>query len=132
MEWIQSLVAKASLTVEEEELATKSMPLILSADYQQSKLIPYCGSSAQPGSTYYFQKVSHNVLRLVDHRDGQQHITLFDKRIGPKNTDHTISIIQGYIDKITELHPWIRRVLLFLDNAAVLTKIVTCLAGEWN
>lgn len=59
---------------------------------------------------------------LVDHRDGQQHITLFDERIGPKNTDHTISIIQGYIDKVTELHPWIRRVLLFLDNAANTNK----------
>ena len=121
---IQSLVAKASLTAEEEELATKkhAFTLILSADYQQSKLIPYWGSSAQPGSTYYLQKVSHDVFGLVDHRDGQQHITLFDERIGAKNTDHTISIIQGYIDKITELHPWIRRLLLFLDNAASTNK----------
>ena len=123
---VQSLVAKASLTAEEEEeLATKkhAFTLILRcADYQQSKLIPYWGNSAQPGSTYYLQKVSHDVFGLVDHRDGQQHITLFDERIGPKNTDHTISIIQGYIDKITKLHPWIRRVLLFLDNAASTNK----------
>ena len=107
-----------------EELASKkhTFTLIISVDYQQSKLIPYWGSSAQPGSTYYLQKVSHDVFGLVDHRDGQQHTTLFDERIGPKNTDHTISIIQSYIDKVTALHPWIRRVLLFLDNAANTNK----------
>ena len=122
---IEALTAKTSLSAEEEEeLATKKhvFTLILSADYQQSKLIPYWGRSAQPGSTYYLQKASHDVFGLVDHRDGQQHITLFDERIGPKNTDHTISIIQGYINKVTELHPWIRRVLLFLDNAASTNK----------
>jgi len=66
--------------------------------------------------------VSNDVFGLVDHRDGQQHITLFDKRIGPKNTDHTISITQGYIDKVTLLYPWIRKVLLFMDNAANTNK----------
>ena len=47
-------MAKTSLsTEEEEELATKqhAFTLVLSADYQQSKLIPYWGVSAQPGST---------------------------------------------------------------------------------
>lgn len=118
-------MAKTSLsTEEEEELASKKhvFTLVLSADYQQSKLIPYRGSSAQPGSTYYLQKVSHDVYGLVDHKDGQQHITLFNERIGPKNTDHTISITQSYIEEVVTLHPWIRRILLFLDNAASTNK----------
>ena len=122
---IESLVAKTTLSTEEnKELASKKhvFTLIISVDYQQSKLTPYWGSSAQPGSTYYLQKVSHDVFGLIDHRAGEKHITLFDERIGPKNTDHTISILQGYIKKITELHPWLRRVLIFLDNAASTNK----------
>ena len=44
------------------------------------------------------------------------------KGLGLKNTDHSISIIQSYMDKVTALHPWIQRVLLFLDNAANTNK----------
>ena len=100
---------------EEEELASKRhvFTLTIGADYQQSKLIPYWGKTAQPGSTYYLQKASH---------DGQQHITLFDERIGPKNTDHTISILHSYLKRVTEQHSWIKRALIFLDNAASTNK----------
>ena len=31
--------------------------LVLCADYQQLKLIPYWGASSQPGVTYYLQKM---------------------------------------------------------------------------
>ena len=31
--------------------------LVLSADYQMQKLVPYWGFSPQPGSTYYLQKL---------------------------------------------------------------------------
>lgn len=54
MEEDDLLMAKTSLsTEEEEEIATKqhAFTLVLYADYQQSKLIPYWGASAQPGST---------------------------------------------------------------------------------
>ena len=37
-------------------------------------------------------------------------------------TDHTISIVEGYINKVIERHQWIRKVLLFLDNAASTNK----------
>ena len=43
------------------------------------------GCLAQPGSTYYLQKVSHDVFGVVDHHDNQQYITLsmrgLDQRI---------------------------------------------------
>ena len=122
---IEALMKKTVLSAAEEELLDSkkhAFTLILSADYQQSKLIPYWGNSAQPGSTYYLQKVSHDVFGLVDHRGDRQHITLFDERIRPKNTDHTISIMLTYIRKVTETHPWIRKALVFLDNAANTNK----------
>ena len=122
---IERLLAKSSLSTEEEEelaLMKRTFTLVISADYQQFKLIPYWGSSAQPGSTYYLQKVSHDVFGLVDHRTGINYITLFDERIGPKNTDHTISILQGHICNITELYLWISRILILLDNAANTNK----------
>lgn len=109
---------------QEAELTVKKnlFTLVLSADYQQAKLIPYWGFSAQPASTYYYQKVSHDVFGIIDHRDDQRHIVLFDERIGPKNTDHTVSYLEKKISEATVQHPWIRRVLVFLDNASSTNK----------
>ena len=42
--------------------------LTLSVDYQMSKLVPYWGCSPQPGSTYYLQKLSHDLLGIIDQR----------------------------------------------------------------
>lgn len=66
----------------------------ISADYQQSKLIPSWGKTEQPGSTYYLQKVSHNIFGIVDHSDDKSVVYVFDEHIGPKNTDHTISFLE--------------------------------------
>ena len=96
--------------------------LVLSADYQQSKLIPHWGESEQPGSTYYLQKVSHDVFGLVDHRNDGKHIVLFEERLGPKNTDHTISLLLDYINKVISSHTFMRRVCIFLDNAGNTNK----------
>ena len=41
--------------------------LVLSADYQMQKLVPYWGLSPQPGSTYYLQKLSNDIFGIVDH-----------------------------------------------------------------
>ena len=43
--------------------------LVLSADYQQAKLIPYWGKSAQPACTYYMTKESYDIFGIVNHRD---------------------------------------------------------------
>ena len=71
--------------------------------------------SAQPGSTYYLQKLNHDVFGVVDHSTGSSTVYLFDERIGPKNTDHTISYLTDYI---SHLPPWVKRVHLFLDNTS--------------
>lgn len=83
---------------EEEKLAVlkHKFNLVLSADYQMGKLIPNWGQSAQPGSTYYLQKLHHDILGIVNHASGSSAVYLFDERAGPKNTDHTISYLTHY------------------------------------
>ena len=96
--------------------------LVISADYQQSKLIPHWGETAQPGLSYYLQKVSHDVFGIVDHRKSTKCIYLFDERIGPKNTDHTLSCLSEYISQVQLAYPWIRRFCIVLDNACSTNK----------
>lgn len=96
--------------------------LVISADYQQAKLVPHWGRTAQPGQTYYFQKISHDIFGIVDHRIDQNSIYLFDKTIGPKNTDHTISFLESYLQSVRLAYPWINRVCIFLDNACSTNK----------
>ena len=48
-----------------------SFTLVISADYQMSKLIPHWGYSPQPGSTYYLQKLSHDIFGIVDHHENK-------------------------------------------------------------
>lgn len=48
--------------------------LLLSTDFQMQKLLPYWGRSPQPGSTYYLQKLSYDLLGIVDHRCGSVHL----------------------------------------------------------
>ena len=77
-----------------------TITLVLCADYQQAKLIPYWGRSPQPASTYYLIKESHDVFGIVDHRDDIGHVRLFSETIGHKNTEHTVSLLQEYIESV--------------------------------
>ena len=134
---IMQLTSRRQQTLRErEKLETLKhcFTLTVSADYQQSKLIPSWGKTEQPGSTYYLQKVSHDVFGIVDHRNENGTIYLFDERIGPKNTDHTISFLSSYWHTVTQQHPWIQRLALFLDNATSTNKVRTgsCLHGQWR
>lgn len=45
-----------------------------------SKLVPHWGFSPQPGLTYYFQKLSHDILGIVNHSDKTSCIYIFDER----------------------------------------------------
>ena len=75
---------------EDVEGAKYGFTATISADYQQSKLIPSWGKTEQPGSTYYLQKVSHDVFGVVDHSKNNSVVYLFNERVGPKYTDHTL------------------------------------------
>lgn len=122
---ITFLTSKPSLTQSERdelEILKHSFTLTISADYQQSKLIPTWGKTEQPGSTYYFQKASHDIFGIVDHRQEMGTLYLFDEHIGPKNTDHTISLLMEYWKMEFTKHPWIQRLAIFLDNATSTNK----------
>ena len=68
-EWNETaaLESKPGLTEEEagklHSLKNK-FNLVVSADYQMGKLIPYWGYSPQPGSAYYLQKLNHDVFGI--------------------------------------------------------------------
>ena len=64
------------------------------------KLVPYWGLSPQPGSTYYLQKLNHDIFGIVNHAQNSSSVYLFDERVGPKNTDHTISYLCDYFSKL--------------------------------
>ena len=107
---------------EELQSAHHCFTLTISADYQQSKLIPSWGRTKQPGSTYYLQKVSHDILGIVDHSSDESTVYLFDERIGPKNTDHTVSFLTHFWHTTSQQHPWIHRLAIFLDNVTSTNK----------
>ena len=87
-----------------------------------SKLIPFWGSSAHPGMTYYQRKVSHDLFGIVDHRDDSNHVSVFDERVGPKNTDHTVSLLSHYLFHSGLVPQWVKCVCIFLDNATSTNK----------
>ena len=47
---------------------------------------------------------------------------LFDERIGPKNTDHTVSFLTHFWHTVSQQHPWINCLAIFLDNATSTNK----------
>ena len=69
-EWdeIVELEKKSTLSDEEKKQLDhlkNTFNLVLCADYQMCKLVPYWGMSPQPGSTYYLQKLNHDILLLL-------------------------------------------------------------------
>ena len=107
---------------EELQSAQHCFTLTISADYQQSKLIPSWGRSEQPGLTYYLQKVSHDILGIVDHSSDESTVYLFDERIGPMNTDHTVPFVTHFWHTVSQQHPWINRLAIFLDKTTSTNK----------
>lgn len=75
--------------------------------------------SDQPGSTYYLQKMNHDMFGVVNHGNSTSAVYLFDVTVDPKNTDHTVPFLTHYI---RALPPWIKRVHIFLDNTSSTNK----------
>lgn len=109
---------------ENEQLQTlkHNFTLTLSCDYQMQKLVPYWGKSPQPGSSYYLQKLSHDIYGVFDHRNEDCMLYVFDETAGPKNTDHSISYLIHYIHHSGHVPSWIKRVHIFLDNTGSTNK----------
>ena len=74
-------ISEPSLTDDESErlaVLKHRFNLVISADYQVSKLVPYWGMSAQPRSTYYLQ-LSHDVLGNVNDATNKSSVYLLMK-----------------------------------------------------
>ena len=130
-EWdrITSLQQKEVLS--DEDRATldglkQRFDLVLSADFQMQKLVPYWGLTPQPGSTYYCQKLNHDIFGICNHGNGSAMVYLFDERVGPKSTDHTVSHLMDYLHRLPN---WVRRIHLFLDNTSSTNK--NCYMMGW-
>ena len=75
-------ISECNLTVNErDELAVlrNSFNLVIAIDYQMSKLVPYWGQYPQTGSTYYLQKMSHDIFGIVNHATEKTTVYLFDE-----------------------------------------------------
>ena len=109
---------------QEQELQKlkENFVLVLAADYQQSKLVPYWGLSPQPSSTYYLMKMSYDIFGITDHRTDSNYVYVAPETIGPKNTDHTISYIHHYVFESENVPDWIKRIHLYMDNACSTNK----------
>ena len=89
IQWKEISIIEKNLqrtTEEDDKLQAlkESFILVLRADYQMGKLLPSWCLSPQPSSTYYFQKLSCDILGIIDHRNGSAATYIFDERIGPK------------------------------------------------
>lgn len=72
--------------------------LVLCVNYHQSKLVPYWGMSAQPGCTYFLQKLGPWCIWHC-HGSGKSAVYLCNETVGPKNTNHMLELVQqGKLD----------------------------------
>ena len=119
---LQSGSAVATAENDQLDQLKHCFTLVISADYQLQKLVPYWGSSPQPGSTYYLQKLSYDLFGIVDHRNESSAVYIFDERVGTKTADHTISYILHYFKLVGKVPSWVTRFHVFLDNAGSTNK----------
>lgn len=94
--------------------------LLLSTDFQMQKLLPYWGRSPQPGSTYYLQKLSYDLLGIVDHRCGSVHLRW---ESWPQSCWPDIFVHTPLPQVNRKVPSWVSRVHVFLDNAGSTNKI---------
>ena len=105
---------------------------VLSDDYQMEKLVLYWGHSPQTGATYYLQKLSHDIFRIVNHSDEHSTLYILDETVSLKNTDHTISLLMQYIRNLERMPSWIKRIHVFLDNTGSTSKSAFFMDGAWK
>lgn len=67
-QWYEIIAVESTASSSERDeklkLLQSALTLLLSVDYQMSKLFPYWGHTAQPRSTYYLQKCHMTYMAL--------------------------------------------------------------------
>ena len=93
--------------------------LVVSADYQMSKLVPHWGNSDQPGESYYLRKYKVDIFGIVNESTKGEQCYLIGEECGNKNTDFTISLLNRYLNGFLSQHSWIRNVHICMDNSRI-------------
>ena len=104
------------LSPEEEEELSSLQQLFHWPLVQTIKCLSFVrpwGMSPQPGSTYYLQKLSHNIFGIDDYSTNESSIYIIDEWLGPNNSDHTISHLHHYLSNVPS---WIKRVHVILGQ----------------
>ena len=119
---ITYLIKKQKRTRTEEKQLKRlqnSFSAFISADYMMSKNLPFWGESPQPAKTYYQMKLVCDVFGIVNHSEkASNHTYICDElAAGPKNTDHTISFLNHFIDM--QIDSWVKNITFCLDNAKI-------------
>jgi len=117
---IQELQDKKLRTKEDNLLLQKIIKdttFTLSLDFQQSKLTPHWGYTAQPGETYYLRKLSHNIFGIINHALARNAVYVSDElACAAKNGDLTISFLDHYLHQ--KIPSWVRHLCFYMDNGA--------------
>ena len=66
--------------------------------------------------------MSHDVFGIVDHFDEHSTLYIFDETVGPKNTNHTVSLLMHYMNHGERVPSWVKRWHIFLDNTGSTNK----------
>ena len=91
---------------------------LIDADYQQGKLLPHWGYSAQPGASYYKQKLCFDNFGIVCHGAPENFFYLYHEgAVGSKSADTTISCLDHFIRQ--HVPAWVKHIAIVLDNAMV-------------
>jgi len=70
-----------------------------------------------------------NFFCTVDHWNDSNYVHVFDERVGPKNTDNTVSLVSNYLFHSGLVPQGVKCVCLFLDNATLMNKNRYSLGG---
>ena len=104
------------LVVINVEKSIEEHVLHLSIDAMQNKLYPSFGHYKEPAIYYFTKKITLHLLGVVDERLNKGTVYLYDQRIGPTNSNHTISVLYQALKTFrkTQQVLWIN-----MDNCAV-------------
>ena len=104
---IAELEAKSNLNEDEIDASAglkSKFDLVLSADYQMSKLVPIWGQS--PGLHILLTEiVAGCFFGIVNHATSSSVVHIFDESLGPKNTDYTLAYLTHYISLSRPISP---------------------------
>ena len=90
--------------------------LHLSIDAMQNKLYPNFKGIKRPSEDYYLRKMTFHLLGVVNEGTGKGTTFVYDNRLGPTNSNHTISALRTII---MEQLGNKKRIMISMDNCAV-------------